>query len=174
MPNRSHNNVGRKVALGGFITALAVISLYLSSVFPTNRLFFYAFSTIFLLAMVVEYGPASAFIVYAATTFLAAIIVPNKIMLIPYGLFFGYYGILKYFIEKICNFILEWVLKLLTFNIAMGVTYWIVFRVLFQTLEMRFSLWIMVLLIEAIFIIYDIAYSLSIKYYKEKIGKLFR
>lgn len=164
--------MGRKVALGGLVTALAVICLYLSNVLPTNRLFFYALSTVFLLAVVVEHGPASAFVVYAATTLVAAILLPNKISLIPYILFFGYYGIFKHFVEKIQHFILEWILKLLAFTAAMGVTYWLVSSVFFQSVTFKFPLGWMVLLAEVIFIIYDIAYSLAAKYYMQRIRKL--
>jgi len=172
MPKQVQRNIGRKVALGGLITALAVICLYLSNVLPTNRLFFYGLSTVFLLTMVIEYGPASAFAVYGATVLVAAILLPNKIPLIPYVLFFGYYGIFKYFVERIQHFVLEWIVKLCAFTAAMGVTYWLVSSVFFQSVTFKFPLWVMALLAEAVFIIYDIAYSLAAKYYVQRIRKL--
>ena len=117
MPNLSHNNVGRKVALEDY-NGIAVISLYLSSIFPTNRLFLCIQYYIF-----IGYGSRMdlfLLLLYVATTFSSdhCACQDNADSL---WIIFRYYGILKYFIEKICNFILEWVLKLLTFNIAMGI-----------------------------------------------------
>ncbi|MBZ4645159.1 MAG: putative rane protein [Clostridia bacterium] len=174
MVESQNSNIGKKVALGGFATALAVICLYLASILPTNRLFFYAISSMFLLAMVIEFGVSSAVVTYISTALLAFIIIPDKLMLIPYVLFFGYYGIIKYYVEKINNLIIEWIIKLLLFNISMYILYIITVKMLFETITTRFPIWITVVLGEIAFVVYDYGYSMAAGYYKYRLRKLFK
>ncbi|WHH57353.1 hypothetical protein [Petroclostridium sp. X23] len=174
MTDTNRSSIGKKVALGGFATALAVICLYIASILPTNRLFFYAISSMFLLALVVEFGTGAAVAAYAATSILALIIIPNKLMLIPYVLFFGYYGIIKFYIEKINRLALEWIIKILLFNAAMYILYIIVIEILFESINARFPIWVTIILGEVAFIVYDYGYSVAIGYYKYRLRKMLR
>lgn len=167
--NRLHNTSGKKVAFGGLVTALSTLCLYLASVLPTNRLFFYAISSMFVFTMVIEFGIPSAIITYLSITILALILLPNKIMIIPYLLFFGYYGILKYYIEKRNNLLLEWLLKIISFNIAMVIIYFIVEKLILKTITMRYYLWVTILLGEVAFVVYDLGYTVVISYYKHRL-----
>ncbi|MDK2800594.1 MAG: hypothetical protein PWQ70_2213 [Clostridiales bacterium] len=146
----------------------------MASILPTNRLSFYALSSMFVLAMVIEFGATSAAITYLSTTLLALFIIPDKLMIIPYFLFFGYYGIVKYFIEKLNNIVLEWVIKILVFNASMYVVYLIAINILFENIDTRFPIWITVLLGQIAFIVYDYGYSIATGYYKNRLRKLLK
>ena len=78
----------RKVALGGILLALTVIILYAESVMPTSKLSLYALSSFFVSVIVIESGIRAGWIFYVASSLLALIIIPDKIALIPYLVFF--------------------------------------------------------------------------------------
>ncbi|WP_425446916.1 hypothetical protein [Dethiothermospora halolimnae] len=172
MDYRGRGSLARKIAFGGIITLLTVISLYLASFLPTNRIFFFGLSSVFLAAMVIEFSIKDAILTYIAISILGFIVIPNKLMLIPYVLFFGYYGILKYFIEKLNILIIEWILKLLSFNIATYLIYVLAKELLMIDIINRLPIGILILGIEIIFILYDYGYSVGIWYYKNKLRNI--
>jgi len=163
--NRS--NVSKKIAYGAIINLLTVVSLYLASILPTNRLFFFGLSSFFLSVIVIEFGVSFAFTTFMASSILGLIIIPNKMILVPYIMFFGYYGIVKFFIEKINNVYIEWIVKLMIFNISVVMVYLFTNRVLFSEIKIYGPTWAFIYLGELIFIIYDISYSFGISYYKK-------
>ena len=171
--------IGKKVALGGIITALSVMCMYLSAVVPTGKLTLWAISSMFTLAMVIEFGPGAALVTYAATTVLSFFIVPNPIVIIPYAIFFGYYGIIKYYIEKLHHLVWEWVIKILFFNVFLGLLYLAVlylpeFRRLVENANIRYAMWVTIVLAEIAFIVYDYGYSLMVGYYRNRLRKMLR
>lgn len=100
-----------KIALGGICTALAVIFLFGASFVPGIELTLFLISSLFTAVMVIEAGAGGGLLVFAAASLLGLILVPNKLGLIPYLFCFGYYAILKYYIEKIKSGVLQLVLK---------------------------------------------------------------
>ena len=165
-------SMGKKVALGGFVTALSIICLYLAGTLPTSRLFFYAMSSMFLLAIVVEFGIPSAIITYLSTALLAIFIVPKSPMLFAYVFFFGYYAIIKYYIEKINHLWIEWIVKLVIFNGFIGISYMILVKMFFEDIQTGFSIWITLILAEIAFVVYDYGFSIGIGYYRKRLRKL--
>lgn len=163
--------MSHKVSFGGFISLLTVVSLYMTSLLPTLKLFFFALSTLFLFVMVMEFGVGYAFMTFVSSSFLGIILVPNKIILIPYIIFFGYYGIIKYLIEKINNIVLEWIFKITLFNIFTYLSFIIAKSIFVIQINIDLPFWIIVILFQIVFIVYDYCYSLSISYYKKYIQK---
>jgi hypothetical protein len=167
--NFKHNSPARKTALGGIITLLNIGCLYLASVLPTNRIFFFWLSTIFIAAVVIEIGTFQAFWSFTATSVLSFLIVPNKLVLIPYIVYFGYYGIIKYYIEKINNLFSEWIIKIILFNAAVYISYIVTNSFLFADIKINISLWIVAPLLQVGFVVYDYFYSVMIRYYKYRL-----
>ena len=104
-----------KIAMGGICTALAVIFMFGASFVPGIELTLFLISSLFTAVMVLETGAAGGLSVYAASSLLGLILVPNKMALIPYIICFGYYAVLKYYIEKIKSGILQMTLKVIYF-----------------------------------------------------------
>jgi len=104
-----------KIALGGICTALAVIFMFGASFVPGIELTLYLISSLFTAVMVIEVGVAGGLSVFAAASLLGLILVPNKLALIPYIFCFGYYAVLKYYIEKVKGGVLQITLKALYF-----------------------------------------------------------
>ena len=104
-----------KIALGGICTALAVIFMFGASFVPGIELTLYLISSLFTAAMVIEAGVAGGLSVFAASSLLGLILVPNKLALVPYIFCFGYYAVLKLYIEKIKSGVLQIILKVIYF-----------------------------------------------------------
>ena len=166
------NKVNKKtkiIALGGFVTLFSVVSLYLASIVPTNRLFFLALSSFFISLIVIEHGLKHALVVYLASSLLSFIIIPSKLIVLPYIVFFGYYAVIKSLIERTNNLLIEWIIKLLTYNIAMYVIYLLTSKMFFDSITVKLPIWAVFVAIQVIFILYDYCFSLAIQYYNTKL-----
>ncbi|MFA5524002.1 MAG: hypothetical protein WDA24_06570 [Tissierellales bacterium] len=166
---RKYNKKSQKIALGGIVTLLSVVSLYISSILPTNRLFFFALSTFFLAVIIIESNIKHAILVYASSSILGFIIIPSKAVILPYLVFFGYYAIIKSVIEKINILAIELLLKLAFFNLSIYITYAIFINVLLGDIIIELPVWAIFLLMQLVFIIYDYTFSLGVYYYRNKI-----
>ena len=92
-----NRNETSTVALGGICLALTVIFLFGASFVPGAEMTLYALSSLFVAVMVIEKGPKSGVILFVAAVILGLLLVPNKLGMLPYICFFGYYGVLKYY-----------------------------------------------------------------------------
>lgn len=155
----------RIVALGGIFSAICIISLYIAVYMPTNRLFFYSLSSIFVSFIIMESGVKGGWLFYIATSSLSMLLIPNKISLIPYLIFFGIYGIIKYYIESMNKLLIEIILKgifFLTSEVAIYILYTKVFgMVISSKIPVYWVFGVFVL----IFYVYDYVYTKIISYY---------
>ena len=101
--------------MGGICTALAVIFMFGASFVPGIELTLFLISSLFTAVMVLEAGAAGGLSVFAAASLLGLILVPNKLALIPYIFCFGYYAVLKFYIEKIKSGVLQMTIKVVYF-----------------------------------------------------------
>ncbi|MEE0772014.1 MAG: hypothetical protein UIJ87_02420 [Anaerovoracaceae bacterium] len=108
-----------KMALGGICLALTLIFMFAGSVAPGVELTLFAISSVFVAVMILETGTGGGILLYAAAVLLGFIIIPNKLAIIPYAFFFGYYGILKFYIEKLQNAVLQIVTKAAFFALVL-------------------------------------------------------
>lgn len=165
-------SIAKQVAYGGINNLLTILSLYLASTLPTNRIFFLGLSSVFLAIIVIEFGTKTAFINYVSISILGFLILPNKFILMPYIFFLGYYGIVKYFIEKLDNFLIEWIIKVLVFNGALYLIYLFYSSMFVGDILIKIPIWAVVIIAEIIFIVYDYAYSVAIWYYRRKLRNI--
>ena len=104
-----------KIALGGICLALAVIFMLGASFVPGIELTLFLISSVFTAVMIIETGVGGGVLLYVGACILGLILIPNKLALVPYVCCFGYYAVLKYFIEKINSGILQIALKAVYF-----------------------------------------------------------
>ena len=164
----------KKIAFTGILVALTVITLFLATILPTNRVSLYALSSFFISIVIMEYGVRTGWMFYTASSLLAFFIVQNKLRLVPYVIFFGVYGIIKYYIEKINNLFIELLLKILYFNVSLFVSFYLAKEVFFEGVEIKFPLWVIVIVLEVVFVLYDYVYTLFIQYYGQKLKKILK
>lgn len=174
MTGRETVNKTKKLALGAVLTALVVIVLYFIPVIPTNTLSLYALSSFFVAVAVIEAGIVYGWIFYGASSLLGLIIAPDKLALIPYITFFGLYGLLKYYIEKLKYRPLQFLIKLIVFNTFLTAAYFLVNEFIFDRIKLNIPFAVIIVLLEIAFVLYDYVYSLFIEYYRHKLKRLLR
>lgn len=165
-------STGRKVALGGILGALCILFLYLAVYLPTSRLFLYCVSSLFCSVMMVESGQKWAWTFYGATSILAFIIIPDKVGIAPYLAFFGYYGIIKYYIEGTKSRVLQLALKGGFFLIALILGFILVQELFMVEILSIVPLWAAAIGAVAIFYIYDYVYTQFITYYEKRLRRM--
>jgi hypothetical protein len=169
------NSIDTKgLALNGILGALTVISLLFATVLPTNRLSLYALSSFFISIIIIEYGIKSGWLFFAATGLLSIFLIPDKLGIIPYIIFFGIYGIVKVYIERIQSKVLEYFLKVVYFNICILIAVFFIKGVFLQSITVKLPWWLIIVALELVFIIYDYVYTLFIAYYRGKLKKILR
>lgn len=164
----------KRMAMSGLLLALTIIFLYLESILPTARLSIYALSSFMVSIITINYSHKAGWIFYIASCLLAIIVIPDKIGLIPYIAFFGAYGIIKYYIEKLGKRLPEYLLKLLFYNLVLLLGLLFMREFLLESVNFSGSLWVLVALSEIVFLIYDYVYSLFIGFYISRLSRYFK
>ena len=152
----------KKLTFSAMMAALSAAFMLLSY-FPYLTYAIPAAASLFIMAVVIEIDKKWAilsFIASAVIVFLTAEI-ESKLMFLG---FLGYYPILKATVERIRKPVLEWIIKILAFNIAVVVIYFAFSGVLnvsardFGVLG-EYGIYIILILGNAVFAVYDIALS---------------
>ncbi|HEX3029347.1 MAG TPA: hypothetical protein VHT34_08600 [Clostridia bacterium] len=170
MTQNMNNFSSKKIALSGMLLALVIIALYLASFLP-GKLSLYALSSFLVAVIIIEFNVKAGWIFYIASCLLS-LIIPDKLSILPYILFFGIYGIIKMYIEMLRKIIIEYILKLLFFN-----TFLLAAFLMLQKLDLipaklqGMPIWIAAAVLQLVFLLYDYIYTMFIQYYCNRIKK---
>lgn len=167
-----------KVALGGVISALSLVSMFMSSVIPTAEYAIPAFAGMLLIVLVIEINLKWAFATYICVSILSLLIVPNREASLLFVVFMGYYPIVKSIIESKIKTFVSWLVKLGVFNVAL-VAYYTLIKYLVASSDLldsfdEYEKYIIVLLgvaANVVFVIYDIAMTNVISMYMNWLRK---
>lgn len=165
------NKKTRVLTLSALFSALSLISLYIASVWPTGQLGLAAFASLFVMAAVIESGLLSGVYVYVISSALAVLLLPTKTAPLLYVLFFGFYPMLKYLIERLKKKPLQWVIKLLVFNVSLCVIYFILKVLVFDFADTPLGAAVLVIGSNVIFALFDYGFSKVIGFYMERIHR---
>ena len=163
-----------KIALGGLLTALGVVLMFLTGLIPIGTYALPAIAGVLLIVAVIEIGAKWAWMIYAAVAVLSLLFAADKEAALLVVLFFGYYPVLKSFLERISNKVLSWISKFAVFNVAVVACFFLAVNFL-QLPEDSFTVfgiylpWVFLILGNAVFLIYDIALSGLVATYVEKL-----
>lgn len=164
-----------KVALCGVIAALSVVVLFLTGVVPVATIALPAVAGCFLIAVVAETDVRSGVAVYAIVSVLAALLVPDREATLFYIVFFGYYPALYGTLSRIRNSVARWAAKLLVFNAAAVLEALLAVWLLGIPLaEMLPFIPVFLLLMNAVFILYDLALNGLIVFYIRRLHPFVR
>lgn len=178
------NLSSKNIALGGILTALTLVLLYLTLLIPTNTLTLLTLASFMVPVALIRANLKTALLVYSTSSLLSLIFVPGYAL--HYILFFGCYGIVKYLIERLDRFTLEWILKLLFFNVIC-ISFFKTFTALFdpdfinRILEVGekffptlpyMGLIVLWLVAQLGFMVFDYALTLLVDVYYKYFGKL--
>ena len=158
------------VALGGICVALATVFLYLSSIVPGAELTLYALSSVFVAIMIEEKGVPAGLLVYAAAGILGFILIPNKLGILPFALFFGIYPAVKFYVERLKSRPAQFGVKTACFCVMLAVTYALFMELFFGNLkEHGFPMYLALPVLAAMLFIYDYILTMVIKLYRRRI-----
>lgn len=160
-----------RIALGGLLTALGVVILLISSVLPVMKVGMAAVAGMVTAIAVARLGIGAAALTWIATSVLALLIVPSKAAALLFAAFFGPYALMKNLVERHMHSWTQWIPKL-------------AFCTVLSALLLRFSAQILnlipdvlggvlplaVLLIDIIFVVYDVVFSKLISYFIVRIS----
>ena len=158
----------KKLALTGVLSAIAVALLLIACLLPTLS---YTVAVIAGFAVAVAYlecGLRYALLCYTSSSILAVLLAPDKSVAFVYVFLFGLYPIVKSFAESRRSKLGEYSFKMLFCNAMLVALYFMV--KLFATLptvpDFPF-IWLIVLLIcNAVFLLYDYVFSGLITIYR--------
>lgn len=137
-----------------------------------------AVSGALLAIIVIEINKKWATGAYIAISLLSLLIVADKEAAMFFVAFFGYYPIIKEVIEDKLPKVLEWIVKLLLFNVAAVIAYVViiyVFGIPFDEMEEygKYSALILLAMGNVIFILYDYCMTSLISLYYQRWQKSF-
>ena len=161
-------------AFCGMAVALETALMFLTGLMPTATYSLPALAGLVGIVIVVELGVKWAWPVYGAASILSALIAPDKEAAALYVLFFGCYPILKAIVERRWRRWTQWICKLLIFNAAAVLYYFIATRVLGVPEE---SFWTFGILLPAVllvagnlvFLLYDYVVSGLVRVYWQRL-----
>lgn len=163
-------NKSKSVAIGGILVGINVILLYFTFIIPTSKLTLLTLSSCIVPFAIIALGKKTAILVYLSSSILA-LILGLKTIAFMYLIFFGLYGLVKYYIESLRKTPLEIVLKILFFNVAFGILYFL-YKSFILTIPLKISIGYIIVLYQIGFFIYDYAMTLVIALICKNINKL--
>jgi len=168
------NKKTRAMTLSALFAALSVVLLYIASIWPTGQAGLVAVAALFVAAAVIENGVGSGISVFVVSSVLGMLVVPNRAAPILYIVFFGYYPVLKSLIEHIKSTVLQWVFKLLVFNAALSVVWFLLKELVINDTESLPGAFLLYLGGNIVFIIFDYGFSKLIRFYIDRISTFTR
>ncbi len=177
-----------KTAIGGMVVALSVV-LMLPTAFEVLVYALPAIAGMLTLFCVIELGKSWAFGVYAASSAIGLLLIPNKEAVVLYVAFFGYYAIVKAIFESKLPRAAEYVCKFLVFNLSVVAAYALLVKAFGMPLDQvlgieedvawsKYAVPIFLGMGNLVFILYDFCLTriatAYIKVLQKKLHKLFR
>lgn len=159
----------KNITLSGILISLTLLILYSTSLIPISTLSILTLASCLIPIAIIRSSVKYGFLVYISSTLLGFFFIPTN-LLIMYGLFFGVYGIVKYYIEKLNKLSIEIILKLIFFNIILSLAF-VTFKTLIGGALSSLPIWLLFLLAQPIFLIFDYALTLIISFYLDRIHK---
>lgn len=150
----------KTVAIGGMMSAAALMLLLAASVAPGGRLVITALAGVVGAVTVARGGMLAGTLSWIAVSVLALLLLPNKGCAVLYAAFFGPYTLIKNVLERKCSRPMEWVLKYL---FCLGVAA-ALFRLSADVLSLlppalAAHLWLYLPVVAVAFLAYDIIFS---------------
>ena len=157
----------RKLIVSALLSALSVVLIYLGSFTPLD-LTLICISAMAVVFAVIEMGSFYPYLIYAVTSVISLLILPDKSTALIYVLIVGYYPIAKAAFERY-HYVVCWILKLSLFNTALILTIVITKYVLGMNEDGLVLTAVTILLGNAVFILCDVLFSKLIVLYIVKL-----
>ena len=94
------NTRAQGLALCAILTALALLCLYLASVFPAMQAVFLVLAAAVTAVVLIESGMRYGILCYLSVSLLALFLLPNRLTALFYAIYFGWYPLVKSKLEQ--------------------------------------------------------------------------
>ncbi|MDU5106281.1 hypothetical protein [Clostridium sp.] len=157
----------KEITLSGILIGLTIVILYLNLLLPISTISILTLASLLVPIALIRGSMKSAILVYVSSSIIGLFILPLNIMIL-YILFFGIYGIVKFYIEKINKLPLEIFIKIIFFNIILFLSFF-VFKTFIPIEITKLPIVIFLIIAEIVFLVYDYALTLLISFYLQRI-----
>lgn len=170
---KQDSHIAKSIALGGVLLALQQATLFFASFIPGIEMTLYALSSVYVAILIVHTSPKQGMLFYTTSLILSLLILPNKAMIMPYAFFFGIYGLVKYWIERIRKPWVEVSLKLLFFNFSWIGAYLAFGPLFLGPIELPdLAIGVTLAGAQLFFLLYDAIFTLSIAFLVNRFPKV--
>ncbi len=107
------------LTLSAAMTALIVVLMLLGSLVEVLDLVTVFAASLFVVFAVIEFGGAWPWLIYAASSVLALLLVPNPFLPCEFAMVVGLLPMLKSYCERLPG-VFSWILKIVSFNLLFG------------------------------------------------------
>lgn len=172
--NNSNKKLHTKtITTAAIFSALGVVFLYIGSVFEFLDLTAAGIASLIIILAVIERGGSVPWLIYAVTSLLSALLLPNKYPALLYIFFAGLYPMVKSWAER-CPRIVSWVIKLVFFNVVLTVILFLAKNLLHIPEDALMLEKGMYLICNLMLIVFDYMLTLLITFYHQKLQRHFR
>ena len=157
------------LAFNGIISAFIIICLWASSILTFNTVAIMCIASFLIGVVMIEGQSKNALMCYFSVSLISLILPLNRINVLMFVLFFGYYPVVKSLIERINRLSIEMIIKFLLFSlVAFSGIYG--YTKLFSANVSEVLPWWGVAFVAVLFFgIFDYALSMLLAYYVNKI-----
>ena len=177
----------KNLTVGALLAALSVAIIALGGVIEVLDLSVAAIASFICVFSVIELGGVYPWLIFAVSSVLSLMLIPTNLGAWCYVLFFGYYAIIKEKLERL-KAPVAWALKMLIGNIAFAILLFGFGTITYgagldfvelvnKVFDTNFGIVMVVgviLMVEALFVIYDIALTRIITFYLRKLRHRFK
>ena len=170
-----------RVALGGIVSALCLVTMFLAGVMPALYLLLPMIAGVLLMIIAIEVNKQWALLTYVSVSLLSLFVTFDKEAALIFILFFGHYPILRMIIQRIKLKLLRRTVKFVLFN-ACTLVYFYATVYLLGMDEMleemndfgRYGSYIMLTMANLVFVLYDYNLEYMYKLYRSRLMPKFR
>lgn len=156
------------------LSALAVVFLLLGAMVELLDLSAAAMASLTVMVAVIELGKGWACGVYLVSALLSVLMFPQTATIV-FAMFLGFYPVLKVFLDRIKPLLLQYAVKLVCFNAFLVAAFWLIKKLVgVENAWLDSNLWVLALLGNATFVVFDFALAKLAVFYIVKIKNRMR
>lgn len=160
----------KRVVYAAVFGALALVFLYAAALAPTGRWGIVAVAGLMPAAAVISAGMASGVICWLGVTLLAFFLIPDKLVVLLFGVLFGLYPIVKCAIERLRRLAAEYLLKLVFFNLSFTAVFLTMRVAVLDSLPVALGVvWLLYAVGNVVFLVYDYGFTKLISIYMSRV-----
>ena len=174
-------DISYKVALGGIVSALCLVTMFLAGILPALYLLLPMIAGVLLMISAAEVSTGWALLTYVSVSLLSLFVTFDKEAALVFIMVFGHYPIIRPYLQKLRFRPMILAAKLVIFNVC-ALAYFYVTVYIFgldQMLEEfdefgKYGAIVMLGMANAVFLLYDVNLSMIYKFYLKRLLPKFR